>query len=76
MAYFFFSFLAAFSLNYFEAPSDSVRIGIVSDSEYCGERELGWRIKIAAESLGWEVFLDEKRGKKLKKTKNIMVMKK
>ena len=38
-------------------------IGIVSDKSYYGERELGWRIKRAAEELGWRVFLDEDRGK-------------
>ncbi len=41
----------------------SIRIGIVSDSAYFGEREIGWRIKRAAENLGWEVFLDEQRGR-------------
>ena len=41
------------------------RVGIASDSNYCGERELGWRIKIAGESLGWTMVLDETRGKAL-----------
>ncbi len=41
------------------------RIGIASDKIYCGEREVGWRIKRAAGSLGWEVHLDEEKGKNL-----------
>ncbi|MEI8365379.1 MAG: glycosyltransferase [Parachlamydiaceae bacterium] len=49
----------------------NIRMGIISDYLYCGERELGWRIKIAAESLGWEVFLDETQGVKLQKIKNL-----
>jgi len=48
-----------------------VRIGIVSDKNYCGEREVGKRIKLAAESLGWEAILDEKGGSKLKKIKDL-----
>lgn len=48
-----------------------IRIGIISNSSYCGERELGWRIKLAAESLGWQVVLDEKEGCKLRKIKGL-----
>ncbi len=46
-------------------------IGIISDDTYCGERELAWRIKIAAENLGWKAILDEKRGCHLKKKKGV-----
>ena len=49
----------------------NVRIGIISDSGYCGEREVAWRIKIAAESLGWEAFLDEERGHTLRRMKGL-----
>ncbi len=44
-----------------------VRIGIVSDHTYYGEREIGWRIKRAAEHLGWEAILDENQGVQVKK---------
>jgi hypothetical protein len=54
----------------FESKS-KIKIGIISDANYCGEREVGWRIKIAAEQLGWEVFLDENKGRNLKKQKNL-----
>jgi hypothetical protein len=47
----------------------TTRIGIVSDIDLCGERELGYRIQIAAESLGWEAVLDERRGCRLKRQK-------
>lgn len=63
-------FFAPIYFQFFTSPQ-KVRIGIVSHTGYCGERELGWRIKIAAESLGWEVFLDEKGGHKLQKKKNL-----
>lgn len=56
--------------QFFTSPQ-KVRIGIISHTGYCGEREVGWRIKIAAENLGWEAFLDEKGGRKLKKQKNL-----
>jgi hypothetical protein len=47
------------------------RMGIISDSFYYGEREVGFRIKLAAESLGWQVFLDEDRGRRLEKVKRL-----
>ncbi len=49
----------------------SIRMGIISNSAYFGEREVGWRIKRAAESLGWEVFLDEERGSKILNIDNL-----
>ena len=58
---FFLVFIVFFSLEI----SATTRIGIISDRRWCGEREVGWRIKIAAESLGWEAFLDEERGEYL-----------
>ncbi len=59
------------SVVLFSFYKPKIRIGIISDSKYCGERELGWRIKIAAENLGWVAFLDEHRGSDLKKIKNL-----
>ncbi len=47
------------------------RIGIISDAAYIGEREVGWRIKRAAEILGWEAFLDEKAGMEIKDMKGL-----
>ena len=49
----------------------SVRIGIVSDASYIGEREVGHRVKRAAESLGWFAFLDEQGGKQIGRIKNL-----
>lgn len=40
-------------------------IGIVTSSTYVGDRETAWRIKIAAENLGWTAYLDEKCGKEI-----------
>lgn len=45
------------------------RIAIISDDHYCGERELAWRVKIAADRLGWEAVLDESRGRGIRKEK-------
>ena len=71
--FFFFLLICILLFVYFQSINSQhkIRIGIISDATYCGERELGWRIKIAAESLGWEVFLDEKKGRKLQKKKNL-----
>ena len=55
----------------FMTHSSKIKIGIISDANYYGEREVAWRIKIAAERLGWKVFLDEKRGRKIKKIKHL-----
>ncbi|MEI8125407.1 MAG: glycosyltransferase, partial [Parachlamydiaceae bacterium] len=49
----------------------NVRMGIISKTKLSGEREFGWRMKIAAENLGWEVFLDETEGKDLKEVKGL-----
>lgn len=43
----------------------NVRIGVATASSYVGDREVAWRIKIAGESLGWEVLLDEDNGRHL-----------
>lgn len=43
----------------------NIRMGIVSASHYCGERELAWRMKIAGERLGWEVIVDEDEGQSI-----------
>lgn len=39
-----------------------VNMGIVTAQNYTGDREVAWRIKIAAERLGWSVALDESGG--------------
>lgn len=43
-----------------------IRMGIAMESNYIGDRETAWRIKIAAERLGWDVFLDESSGSQIK----------
>lgn len=63
--------LILIAFNPFANTPKVPRIGIISDATFCGEREVGWRIKKAAESLGWEVFLDEKKGRILRKIKNL-----
>ncbi len=71
-SFFLFAFLfASTAFTHFFHFQPKIKIGIVSDAKYCGEREVAWRIKIAAEHLGWEVFLDEKEGHKLKKKKKL-----
>lgn len=60
-----------FCLLYVGSLLASIRIGIVSDGTYTGEREVGWRIKKAAESLGWTVFLDEHRGRNISRVKHL-----
>lgn len=47
------------------------RIGIISDYQYCGEREIAWRVKRAAEQLGWDVFLDEQQGRRIATMKKL-----
>jgi len=48
-----------------------LRIGITSGANYCGEREVGWRIKIAAENLGWQAVLDESHGRQLQNEEDL-----
>lgn len=48
-----------------------IRIGIASASNYCGERELAWRIKIAGENLGWTVLLEENEGRQLQNIEDL-----
>lgn len=47
----------------------SRRIGIVTSSNYVGDRETAWRMKIAAERLGWTVLLDEWQGYQIRHMK-------
>jgi hypothetical protein len=49
------------------AMQAQIRMGIISDAKYCGEREVAHRIKAAGENLGWTVFLDETVGAGLQK---------
>lgn len=41
------------------------QIGIITHTDYVGDREVAWRIKIAAENLGWTVFIDENEGRQI-----------
>ena len=66
----FYPFLLLFLLLQLDAQTVT-SIGIVSDKSYYGERELGWRIKKAAEDLGWTVFLDEYRGRLVKRVDHL-----
>ena len=49
----------------------TIRIGIVTDAYYCGEREVAWRIKRAAESLGWHAILDENKGRNIRRREDL-----
>lgn len=40
-----------------------IRIGVITESQYVGDREAAWRIKMAGENLGWTVLLDENEGR-------------
>lgn len=42
-----------------------IRMGLVTSANYVGDREVAWRIKIAAERLGWTVLLDEAEGRQI-----------
>ncbi len=72
---FFFALCAVFALlslcSFFLHKQPHICIGIISDNTFCGERELAWRIKHAAENLGWKTFLDENQGHGLKKKKGL-----
>ena len=69
--YFVLKLLSILSIFFAHEIQAKTRIGIVSDYNYCGEREVGWRIKKAAKSLGWDAFLDEYNGRYLKKIENL-----
>lgn len=49
----------------------NIRMGIISPKGFIGEREFSWRIKRAAESLGWQVFIDEHDNNRLKNHKHL-----
>src|SRR5690242_17740413 len=53
---------SACSLLLFANALCNIRMGIVTNSAFYGETELGYRIKQAAEELGWTVFLDGSNG--------------
>lgn len=55
--------LVIFGLAFFGPIQAEVCMGIVTASNYVGDRETAWRIKIAGENLGWTVFLDEDEGR-------------
>ncbi len=57
--------------HFFRLVSFRPCIGILSDNQYCGERELAWRVKRAAENLGWKVIFDEERGRFLKRKRGV-----
>lgn len=47
----------------------TIRVGLVTSSDYVGDREVAWRIKITGEKLGWKVYIDEKEGVELQHKK-------
>lgn len=51
-----------------------LNMGLMTSSNYVGDREVAWRIKIAAERLGWKVYLDENFGQKVAKRKLDLVI--
>lgn len=57
--------LSLFILFFLYDLNAITRMGIISSASYCGEREVGQRMKIAGENLGWQVFLDENEGRDL-----------
>lgn len=42
-----------------------IHIGLMTSSNYVGDREVAWRMKIAGENLGWKVTVDEDDGRQL-----------
>lgn len=57
--------LLIFTATLFINLNANINIGVVTASNYVGDREVAWRIKIAGESLGWTVFLDEDEGRQV-----------
>jgi len=47
----------------------TIQVGLSTSSRYVGDREVAWRIKIAGEKLGWNVYLDENKGAQLQDRK-------
>ena len=43
----------------------NLQMGIIISSNYVGDREVAWRIKIAGERLRWTIFFDKKKVRKL-----------
>jgi hypothetical protein len=43
----------------------NLQVGLITSTIYVGDREVAWRIKIAGERLGWNVFLDERDGSQI-----------
>lgn len=66
----FLSLLIFAALN-FDPLLANVRMGLSTASNYVGDREVAWRIKIAGEMLGWTVILDEKNGLNIKGMKDL-----
>lgn len=56
-------FLLVFSFFSTTLSEANIKIGISTATNYVGDREIAWRIKIAANRLGWKVFLDEDHGR-------------
>lgn len=50
---------------FFTSNLSAYQIGIATHTTYTGDREVAWRIKIAAENLGWTVFMDENGGQEI-----------
>ena len=49
----------------------AITMGVVINSNYVGEREVAWRIKIAGENLGWTVIIDENQGCEIQNMKEL-----
>ncbi len=49
----------------------TIQMGVVTATNFIGDREVAWRIKIAGEKLGWKVFVDENGGQLVCKMKNL-----
>lgn len=61
-------FICAFIFaSTFFSCADAIQVGIVTASNYVGDREVAWRIKIAGERLGWTMILDEIEGRQVRK---------
>lgn len=49
----------------------NIRMGVVIASNYVGDREVAWRIKVAGEQLGWTVIIDENEGRQLQNREDL-----
>lgn len=59
-------YLYIFIIIFVYPPLEATTIGVITCSNYVGDREVAWRIKMTGEKLGWKVIIDEERGSKIK----------